>query len=343
MYVKIGILQHATFTIPDFEHGYCTDDNARALILMVLLKELGEDFPQMQRLVSGYAGFINSAFNQQKGRFRNFMSFDRRWTEDVGSEDSHARSLWALGTCVGRSKDKSMRAWAARLLELALPAADSFSSPRAMALAVVGLHEYLRTLSGDRLANAIREKLSCKLLEMLKSNSSAEWMWLEDIVSYDNAKIPHALILTGRWTSNAEMTEFGLRSLKWLADNQTGPGSHFEPVGSDGFWRRGSAPARFDQQPIEAQAMINACAEAYRSTEDESWLLEARKAFDWFLGGNSLGFSIYDAHSGGCRDGLHMDRVNQNEGAESTLAFLLSLAEMHSLRDTIISFEHKKE
>ena len=339
----VGMLQHAIFTIPDFGHGYCTDDNARALILMVLLKELGEDFPQMRRLVSSYASFLNHAFNEEEGRFRNFMSFERVWQEEIGSEDSHARAIWALGSCVGRSRDKAMRAWAARLLEKALPATDKIRSPRAMAMTVIGLHEYLRTLSGDRLANSLREKLSTNLLEMMKRNSGADWLWLEDVVSYDNAKIPHALILTGRWTSNSDMLEAGLKSLRWLATKQTGPEGHFSPVGSNGFWRRGSEPARFDQQPLEAQSMINACFEAYGCTGDEFWLLEARRAFDWFLGGNELGLSLYDAGSGGCRDGLHVDRANQNEGAESTLAFLLSLAEMHCLRATAIAFEKQKD
>ncbi|MBN1863622.1 MAG: glycosyltransferase family 4 protein [Victivallales bacterium] len=339
----IGMFQHATFTIPDFSHGYCTDDNARALILMVLLKELGEEFEQMPRLMSSYASFIGNAFNNDNGRFVNFMSFSREWLEEKGSEDSHARAIWALGTCVGRSKDRAMRAWAARLLELALPAVGRFRSPRAMAMAVIGLHEYLRTLSGDRLANTLRESLSMKLLKMLTENSRDDWFWIEDIVSYDNAKIPHALISTGRWTSNSEMLEAGLKSLRWLVSNQTAPTGHFAPIGSSGFWERGSEPARFDQQPVEAQATINACAEAYGNTGDEFWLLEARKAFDWFLGCNELGLSLYDASTGGCHDGLHIDRVNQNEGAESTLSFLLSLAEMHALRSAVISFESEKE
>lgn len=334
-----GIYQHALFTIPDFSHGYCTDDNARALLLMMLLAELKEDFPQSVYLSSTYAAFLNNAFNTGNGMFRNFMSFQREWMEKSGSEDSHARALWALGCCVGRSKDHGIRAWAARLFEKALPVTEKFTSPRAMALTVIGLHDYMRTLSGDRLANDLRRTLSVRLLDMYRRNSSPNWLWFEDVVTYDNAKLPHALILTGRWTSDSAMVESGLNSLRWLAESQTGPNGFFSPVGSDGFWKRGAAPARFDQQPIEAQSMINACAEAYRFTEDSFWLMEARRAFDWFLGGNDLGASVYDARTGGCHDGLHVDRVNQNEGAESTLAFLLSLAEMRGLRDTVISFE----
>lgn len=338
-----GMFQHALFTIPDFSHGYCTDDNSRALLLMLLLEELQEDFHMRAFLTSSYAAFLNNAFNPENGRFRNFMSFQREWLEPEGSEDSHARALWALGCCVGRSKDHGMRAWAARLFENALPVIADFQSPRAMALTVIGLHEYLRTLSGDRLANTMRQKLSDKLLQMFRAVSAPDWLWFEDVVSYDNAKLPHALILTGRWTSNSEMVESGLKSLRWLADHQTGGNGFFRPVGSNGFWKRGEEPAQFDQQPIEAQSMINACAEAYRVTEDNFWMIEARKAFDWFLGGNDLGVSVYDARTGGCHDGLHLDRVNQNEGAESTLAFLLALAEMHGLRDTVLSFESKTE
>ncbi len=338
---KVGILQHAIFTIPNFEHGYCTDDNARALILMILLEEI-EEFKELKNITVTYAAFLNHAFNAEKKRFRNFMSFEKKWLEDVGSEDSHARAIWALGTCVGRSRNKGLRNWATRLFESALPSVEHFSSPRAMALTVIGLHEYLRTLSGDRLADSLRECLSQKLLDMFKNNATDDWFWLEDIVSYDNAKIPHALILTGRWKAHSEMFETGISALKWLTKNQSSPRGYFYPIGSNGFWKKNSPPARFDQQPIEAQSMINACAEAYRTTNDEFWLAECRKAFDWFLGGNELNLPLYDPHTGGCHDGLHMDRINQNQGAESTLAFLLSLVEMYNLRNTVIAFENKR-
>ena len=334
----VGIFQHAIFTVPNFSHGYCTDDNARALILMTLLKELGEKAPQQYTLTGAYAAFLQHAFNANTGRFRNFMGFNREWLEDVGSEDSHGRALWALGTCVGRSGREDLRGWAASIFEAGLSSVESFTSPRAWAFTILGVQEYLRTLSGDRMANQFREELTDRLMTLFRNVSSPEWMWFEDTVTYDNAKIPHALILSGKWTSRGDVLDVGLKTLRWLAKNQTGSGGCFRPVGSDGFWKKGGDPAPFDQQPVEAHAMISACLEAYSVTTDAFWLLEARRAFDWFLGTNELGIPVYNPQTGGCRDGLHVDRVNRNEGAESTLAFLLSLAEMRRVQDLALTF-----
>ncbi len=336
-----GIFQHAVYTLPDYKHGYCTDDNARALILMTLLEEMSVPLPRRQQLAGCYAAFLQHAFNPDAGRFRNFMSFERHWVEDFGSEDSHARALWALGTCVGRSQRPSLRGWAAELFESALPVVESFTSPRAWALTVIGLHEYLRTLSGDRLAGQLREELSNRLVSLFEVVADDQWHWFEDIVTYDNPKIPQALIMTGRWTNQPAMLDIGLKTLRWLAENQTAPAGHFRPIGSNGFWQRGLEPASFDQQPIEAHAMVCACVEAHAATGDGYWLAQAGKAFEWFHGGNDLGLSLYDAHSGGCRDGLHIDRVNQNQGAESTLAFLLSLAEMQRSQNALLISEQQ--
>ncbi len=337
-----GIFQHATFTVPNFEHGYCTDDNARALILMMLLDELDDIFPETYRITGAYAAFLQNAYDPSAGRFRNFMSFNRTWLEEVGSEDSHGRALWALGTCVGRSRSNSLREWAAHLFESAVGAVEQFTSPRAWAFTILGLHEYLRTLSGDLLANRLRAMLAERLLKLFEDVSDHDWLWFEDVVAYDNARISQALILTGRWMERSEMLEAGLKTLRWLADHQRGEGGCFRPIGSNGFWVRGGEPARFDQQPIEANAMLSACLEAYGATGETWWLREARKAFEWFLGGNDLGLPLYDAQTGGCRDGLHIDRTNQNEGAESTLAFLISLAEMRRAQNMFTSSNTEK-
>ena len=330
-----GILQHAVYTLPNYEHGYCTDDNARALILMMLLEELEEGYPERTRLTSIYAAFLQNAFDASLGRFRNFMSYRRDWIGEIGSEDSHGRALWALGTCVGRSRGEGLRSWASEVFEKALPAVQRFTSPRAWAFAIIGLHEYLRTLGGDLMANQLRSELAQRLRERYEAVASPDWRWFEDIVTYDNARIPHSLIMTGRWANQPYLLEIGLTSLRWLADHQIAPEGHFRPIGSNGFWKRGEEPALFDQQPVEAHAMICACLEAHEATGDRYWLGEASKAFEWFHGSNDLGLALYDAQSGGCRDGLHIDRVNQNQGAESTLAFLLSLAEMRRTEDTM--------
>ncbi|GAB4167227.1 MAG: glycosyltransferase family 4 protein [Terrimicrobiaceae bacterium] len=330
-----GIVQHAIYTLRDYHHGYCTDDNARALILTTLLEDLETDFPDAVGLGRRYAAFLQNAFVRGSGRFRNFLSHSRVWLEDFGSEDSHGRALWALGTCVGRSKQNALRSWAAGLFEASLPVVASFQSPRAWAFTVLGLHEYLRTLSGDRLAQSIREDLASRLLSLFDRVADDDWKWFEDIVAYDNAKIPHALILSGRWTNQPRMLEVGLTSLRWLAERQTAPEGHFRPVGSNGWWKRGEEPAWFDQQPIEAHAMLCAAIEAHDASGDPYWMAMARRAFDWFLGANDLGLSLYDAGTGGCRDGLHVDRVNENQGAESTLAYLLSRAELQRYGERI--------
>ena len=333
-----GIFQHACFTVPNFAEGYCTDDNARALALTLSLQRLGKSSPKIQLLATTYAAFLNHAFDRKSGRFRNFMGFDRHWLEDVGSEDCQGHALWALGLCVAQSGPGSLPMLAAQLFEQALPVAAEFTSPRAWACTLIGIGEYLRRLSGDRRVTQFREALTAKLLQRYADAATDEWQWFEEVVSYANAKLPHAMILSGRSMNNPTMVELGLKTLRWLVKVQTSEAGSFRPVGSNGFYARGKVRALFDQQPIEAQCTVSACIEAYHATNDTAWLAEARRAFEWFLGRNDLGLVLYDSTTGGCRDGLHVDRLSQNQGAESTLAFLLSLAEMQALQNTISSF-----
>ncbi len=334
-----GLLQHAIYSLPDYAHGYCTDDNARALIATVLLEELELDLPDLRRLTGTYASFMQYAFDPGTKRFRNFMSYERRWLEAAGSEDSQGRALWALGTCVGRSKRSDLQSWASQLFEQALPRILDTTSPRAWAFALLGIHEYFRRLNGDRLAAQIRDVLTQRLIGLYEATATDDWCWFEDTVSYDNARLPQVLILGGRWADNPKAFEIGLKSLRWLVGVQASAAGHFRPVGSNGFHMRGGGRALFDQQPVEAQATISACLEAYRSTNDPFWHREARIAFEWFLGRNDLGLSLADPKTGGCCDGLHVDRVNQNRGAESTLAYLLSLSEMKLLENDLKAFE----
>ncbi len=340
---RTGLFQHATFTIPNFHEGYCLDDNARALVLTVLLEEIDEDSPEAQHAATTYAAFLNYAFDASGSRFRNFLSFDRKWLEEVGSADSIGRATWAIGTCVGRSKRRDLQFWGVRLFEHALSAAAETASPRAWAFAVIGIHEYFRRLSGDRHANQLRDTLTTRLVELYEQSASDEWHWFEPKASYDNAKLSHALILSGRWANNPRALEIGLESLRWLAKVKRAAAGHFRPIGSNGFYTRGDEAAEFDQQPLEAHAMVSACIEAYRATDDVFWFDQAHMAFEWFLGRNDLGLPLYDATSGGCRDGLHEDRVNQNQGAESTLSFLLSLAEMQYLENSLAAFRQATE
>jgi glycosyltransferase involved in cell wall biosynthesis len=333
-----GMLQHATHTIPNFAEGYCTDDNARALLLTVYLEELGQNEAEVERLSTRYAAFLQAAFNTDAKRFRNFLGFDRRWLDEIGSEDSNGRALWALGTCVGRSSRRDIPVWAAAHFERALPAILDTTSPRAWAFCLLGIREYLRRFGGDRLISQVRDTLTARLIDIYDRTASPDWAWFEDILSYDIARLPQALIAAGRGSGNTQAVEIGLHTLGWLVTVQTAPQEHFRAIGSNGFYRKGQARARFDQQPVEANATVSACLEAYRATQDPVWVKEARSAFEWFLGRNDLGLELYDPTTGGCFDGLQEDRVNQNQGAESTLAFLLSLAEMSLLESSLAAF-----
>ena len=332
-----GILQHSIFTIPNRGEGHTTDDNARALIFTVMLEHFGKDGPQKANLVvpdfsSRYLSFLEHAFNPANGRFRNFLGYDRRWNEPVGSEDCHGRALWSLGTVLGRSSNQGLRSAAGRLLEFSLPAAVEFNSPRAWAYALLGIQEYLNSYPGDRDAQKIRSVLSQRLLEMYESIRRPDWKWFEDVVAYGNARLPQALLLVGSACSDRRMVSAGLEALDWLLQVQhCETNHHFVPIGSQGFYHQGGAKARFDQQPIEAAGAVSACIEAYRVTSDNRWRNEAWSAFNWFLGDNDLQLPLYDSVTGGCRDGLHPERANQNQGAESTLSFLMALLEMHAL------------
>lgn len=333
-----GMLQHATHTIPNFAEGYCTDDNARALLLTVHLVELGMAGTQVDQLATRYAAFLQAAFNPDTKRFRNFLGFDRRWLETVGSEDSHGRALWALGTAIGRSRRADLSAWAATQFERALPAVLETISPRAWAFGLLGIREHLRRFGGDRQATQARDILIARLIDIFDRTNTPDWRWFEEILSYDVARLPQALIGAGHQSGNPRAIEVGLQSLDWLVDVQTAPQEHFRAIGSNGFFPKGRERARFDQQPIEACATVSACLEAYRVTQNLAWLKEARSAFEWFLGRNDLGQELYDPGTGGCFDGLQEDRINQNQGAESTLAFLLALAEMNLLKSSLAAF-----
>ncbi|MFH1279281.1 MAG: glycosyltransferase family 4 protein [Candidatus Eisenbacteria bacterium] len=335
---ETGILQHAVFTVPNYREGYTTDDNARALMVSTLLEELGSG--KAFDLTSRYLAFVWYAFHGETGRVRNFLDYQRRWMEETGSDDCHGRTLWALGTVVGRSNTPAIRSgMVGRLFEKALPAILETTSPRAWAFALLGIHEYLRRFAGDRMASQVREELAGRLLELYRKHRSDEWRWYENALTYCNATLPHALLLSGRWTPNAAMTEAGLESLGWLANLQSADEGHFVPIGSEGFYERDGERARFDQQPVEAQAMVSACLEAFRITGDPSWRKEAGRAFDWFLGRNDLNLPIYDPTTGGCRDGLHPDRPNENQGAESMLAFLQALLELRLAENAHLSEE----
>ncbi|MGB8474759.1 MAG: glycosyltransferase family 4 protein [Candidatus Acidiferrum sp.] len=330
-----GIVEHAVFAVPNYPEGYTTDDNARALIVAILLEEFGSSAPTgAAELACRYLAFLWLAFDPISKRFRNCLSYERQWQEPGGSEDSHGRALWALGTVLGRSMDAGLRGAAGRLFELAVPAAVELESPRACAFALLGLQEYLDSFPGDRAALIAAEALANRLLNSYRAVRSSDWNWLENGLAYSNARLPQALIRAGMRSANEEMVSAGLEALDWLASIQRCEvKGHFVPIGSDGFYSKKTEKARFDQQPIEACAQVSACLQAYRATGKGRWRKEAWTVFNWFLGDNDLQIALYDPTTGGCRDGLHPDRANENQGAESTLSFLMALLEMRRLEE----------
>jgi len=338
-----GVFQHASYVVPDFAQGYCTDDNARAFLLAQMLMHSGRDAQEIKRLSSTCLAFLNYALDRKAGRFRNFLGFDRRWSEERGSEDCHGHALWALGYCIGRAGPGGTRMLAAELFEGALSAAADFTSPRAWATSLLGIDEYLRCLGGDRHVSRLRDVLSGKLMDRFAAASSQDWPWFEDSLAYDNARLPQALIRCGQAMKDPAILKTALRALGWLIGVQSSASGAFSPIGTNGFFARGGERARFDQQPIEAEATVSACIAAYDATEDLSWIREARRAFEWFLGRNDVGLLVYDESTGGCHDGLHLDRLNQNEGGESTLAFLLALTEMQAVQSTTTSPEEEEK
>ncbi|MFI4868538.1 MAG: glycosyltransferase family 4 protein [Steroidobacterales bacterium] len=325
-----GLFQHALHCVPDRSHGYCTDDNARALLVACALSKPGEQcLPEP--LTSRFAAFVQHAWNRDTKRFRNFLGFDRRWLEDLGSEDSHGRALWALGECAHGGHHPSLRRWAASLFAEALPTVESFHSPRAWSFTLLGLDAYCAAVAEDSFAKRLRGLLANRLIALMEQVATEDWEWFEDGLAYDNARLSQALIVTGHATGTASYLNVGLRSLRWLMTLQTTPAGLFRPIGSHSFGAQRMQPLAFDQQPLEATAAISACLAAWRADGDLTWREHASRAFAWFLGSNDLSLPLVDLNTGSCRDGLHPDRANENRGGESVVSYLLSLAEMRQL------------
>lgn len=325
-----GLLQHAVRSVADRSHGYCTDDNARALLVACALNVPGEQ-PLPDVLTARLAAFLQHAWNPGTQRFRNFMGFDRRWLEAIGSEDSHGRALWALGECARSDVSQSRRAWAAALFGEAMRTVERFYSPRAWAFTLLGLQPYCAAAGHDTAAAALRVALADRLMASLASVETEDWVWFEESLAYENARLSQALIVTGVALSAPAYVAAGLRSLGWLMRLQTSPAGLFRPVGSASFGAKRKPPRGFDQQPVEAAAAISGCLAAWRADGDPNWKAGAARAFAWFLGGNDLSSPLIDVETGGCRDGLHPDRPNENRGGESVVSYLLGLAEIREL------------
>ncbi|HOB28266.1 MAG: glycosyltransferase family 4 protein [Dethiobacteria bacterium] len=324
-----GLFQHALYTVPNRGHGYCIDDNARALIVTVMNWRLFKD-EQICPLFRTYLSFLLDAYNRDAGRMRNFLSYQRRWQEEVGSEDSHGRSIWALGYTIAYPPDDSLLGLITRLFKQLLLPVDSFISPRAWAFTIIGALYYLKRFGGDPEVRKLLVNLSGQLCQQFSEYATEEWFWLEEIVTYDNARIPQALIGAGSYLQEQQILQTGLCALNWLISIQTNPaGGQLSLVGNNGWYRRGGEKAPFDQQPLDAAAMVAACTQAYLATGEPRWQIAMDWSFNWFFGNNDTHQTLYDFSSGGCYDGLMPGGVNMNQGGESTLSLLLALHEMH--------------
>ncbi|NYT41201.1 glycosyltransferase [Sphingomonas sp. R-74633] len=317
-----GMLQHSIYSVPDRRHGYCIDDNARALILMSKIEDLDETL--RDKWTSVYAAFVQYAWNQDLRRFRNFMNFDRTWCEDVGSEDSNGRALWALGVTARDARALKHRDWASALFDATASIALELGSPRARAFAMLGAAAMLDAHPGHTLSREILTRFGEELIDLLDSNRRPEWSWFEIVLAYDNARLPEALLRAGVALGRSEFTSVGLETLEWIVAQQTSPEGRFRAVGTESFGREYAAPMQFDQQPLEAQATVEACAAAHQATGDERWMEEATRAYRWYLGGNDLELPLASAQDGGCFDGLMPHGLNRNQGAESILALQLA-------------------
>lgn len=316
----VGMLQHGIGIVPDRNHGYCLDDNVRALMFVNNMRAPSEaDELRSFR----YASFVQHAWNPDAAAFRNFMGYDRRWLEDIGSEDSNGRTLWALGHTAARAQSAELRTWARDWFERAAIMVDGFKSPRALAFALLGADELLAHDPDHGTARAIVERGGAFLHALWKSARRPEWDWFEAVLAYDNARLAEALLRAGKRLPSLPLEEAGLAALDWICTRQTSLEGRFRPVGCEGFGHPGAILA-FDQQPLEAWATIEACGFAYALTGRDLWRDRAEAAWRWYLGENDRGMPLGDAASGRCRDGITARGLNLNVGAESLLAYHLS-------------------
>ncbi|WP_120717272.1 glycosyltransferase family 4 protein [Tsuneonella amylolytica] len=326
-----GMLQHSKGVVPDRNHGYCLDDNARALMLMNLAAGVTPEERAVR--TTAYAAFIQHAWNPDRGLFRNFMNYDRSWCEDEGSEDSNGRALWALGRTAQDTTDDGIRDWAMELYDQALLARPEMESPRAVAFAMLGASAMVAAKPGHDISLALLARGTDLLERLLGGARRPDWSWFETVLGYDNPRLPQALIEAGRTLGREDYLATGLETLDWIADRQTATSGHFRPIGSESFGIEFEA-LPFDQQPLEAQAAIDAAASAYAATGDAHWAVHARAAWKWFFGGNDRGVVLADLATGRCRDGINPRGLNRNTGAESILAFHLSHYSMLALGHT---------
>ena len=326
-----GIFQHAVYATPNRHTGYTTDDNARAALVAARLWPRVRE-PRLLDCLQTYLSALHGALREPGCRFLNFQAYDRSWLDEAGGDDCQGRVLWALGYVASHAPGDATRRFAAGLWRNALPLLDTLEHPRGLALGILGLRYHVEDATAreamGRLAAALDRRFAAY-------EASSDWPWFQDKVSYDNGRLPQALLVAGRLLGADALVERGRSVLAWLLEVQTAPAGHLSLIGNDGWlWRGGERP-RFDQQSLEAAALVAACRAAYEATGEGSWRDEMRRCFEWYLGRNDHGLPLVDADTGGCRDALVTDGLNLNQGSESTLAWLEAWLEMNEERRSV--------
>jgi glycosyltransferase involved in cell wall biosynthesis len=331
-----GLLQHAAHSVPDRRFGYCVDDNARGL-LVALLAQRVTGLGDTRRLITTYLSYLHHS-QCEDGQFRNFMDFRRNLDREPGSEDCVGRALWALGLAVELAPDEGHRRLAKSMFDRSMTLPLTFG-PRGSALAILGLDTYLRSEPDSKLAAETLESLAAKLIRRFEEHADETWRWFEPDLAYKNAVIPMALFLFSKRTGDKTALRVACDSLAFL-EEICFPAGHLQLVGNAGWHVRGGEPAIAAEQPIDAAAFVLAFRAAYDATGNRRYMTRMRESFAWFLGTNRLGLSLYDFSTAGCHDGLELNRVNANQGAESVVSFLIALLAMLGLASDELDREH---
>lgn len=324
---KKGIFQHAKFSKPNPKFGYATDDNARALILILHLTKNKKDYARFSKLLWLYFNFLKNAYNPKSKIFHNFLSASGKWLDKKGSDDCQARVLWALGCAVhyGFNKKEAKKLFNQLVFQI-----KEFTSPRSWAIGILGIYHYLSVLKNNKnnyksiLLDEIKI-LADKLFLLYQKCNNQNWHWYENYLTYENARLAQGMLIAGHVLKKKKLIKIGLESLEWLLRIQTNKKDCLSLVGNEKWFLKGKKKSQFDQQPVEVPALMDACFWAFRITQDQKWIKEIKKCFEWFLGKNDLAVYLVNFKTGACFDGLEKDRVNQNQGAESCLAWLWSL------------------
>jgi len=315
----VGLFQHSKYTTPNRKEGYTTDDNARALIACTNYLTLFND-ASVKKLIDTYLCLL---FYMQRsdGKMHNYLSYDRKFLDEFGSEDCFGRTIWACGYCLDSKLPEETKLLSKEIFDKVFKWISSFTSPRAKAFSIMGLSHYLKAYPEDQNAKLNIIVLADQLTRQFALGSSKGWAWFESYLTYSNARLPHSLFLAYEATGEKRYLQVALKSMNFLIKTQT-INKLFVPIGNDGWYKKGSKRANYDQQSIEASCTTEAAIVSFRSTNKEAYLKAAYMAFEWFLGGNLNGSMLYDPENGSCCDGITPHGLNLNKGAEATIAYL---------------------